>query len=277
MRDYLKIVTEKDFEKAFADVSKEPRRVLIKDDTPDYRKGYYDGYHIGYSSAKKWFARGLKKQKQEFQETLASMEISAVYPLCLFEDIAENREENAAYSPALINDVLNERLTERERRVLEMRRRDMMTLEVVGERLGVTRERIRQIEAKALRKLRNPAVLKRIECVSKEEFMRVEAENELLKQKIIELESDGCETESDGCETKQISSLASKSIGYLNLSVRSYNCLFRDGIRTLEDLQNLSVDDLTRIRNLGARSAREIIDKAAEVGIQIRGGYDTEH
>lgn len=270
MRDYLEIVTEKDFEKAFADVSKEPRRVLIKDDTQDYRKGYYDGYHIGYSSAKNWFARGLKKQKQEFQETLASMEISAVYPLCLLEDIAENREENAAYSPALINDVLNERLTERERRVLEMRRRDMMTLEVVGKRLGVTRERIRQIEAKALRKLRNPAVLKRIECVSKEEFMRVEAENELLKQKIIELES-------DGCETKQTSSFASKSIGYLNLSIRSYNCLVRGGIRTLEDLQNLSVDDLMRIRNLGMRSAQEIIDKAAEVGIQIRGGYDTEH
>ena len=53
-----------------------------------------------------------------------------------------------------------EQLSERERRVLEMRfgLNDGMsrTLEEVGQEFGVTRERIRQIEAKALRKLRHP-------------------------------------------------------------------------------------------------------------------------
>ena len=50
-------------------------------------------------------------------------------------------------------------LTDKEKSVIKMRfgfnREEPMTLEAVGNRLGVTRERIRQIEAKSIRKLRN--------------------------------------------------------------------------------------------------------------------------
>jgi RNA polymerase primary sigma factor len=70
---------------------------------------------------------------------------------------------NAASKQLLREQVRNvlEFLSERERQVLEMRfglmdGRDH-TLEEVGKEFGVTRERIRQIEAKALRKLRHPS------------------------------------------------------------------------------------------------------------------------
>ena len=57
-------------------------------------------------------------------------------------------------------------LTERERRVLQLRfgidDGRSRTLEEVGRDFGVTRERIRQIEAKALRKLRHPSRSKRL-------------------------------------------------------------------------------------------------------------------
>lgn len=55
----------------------------------------------------------------------------------------------------------------------------------------------------------------------------------------------------------------------MDLSVRTYNCLLRSGIKTLEDLRNLTIDDLSMIRNLGIRSKKEIISKAEEYGIHI--------
>jgi RNA polymerase primary sigma factor len=64
-----------------------------------------------------------------------------------------------------MEDVLGS-LSERERRVLEMRfgldDGRARTLEEVGREFGVTRERIRQIEAKALRKLRHPSRAKKL-------------------------------------------------------------------------------------------------------------------
>ena len=49
---------------------------------------------------------------------------------------------------------MSEKLTEKEQKILRMRYCDGMTLVEIGQRFGVTRERIRQIEAKALRKMK---------------------------------------------------------------------------------------------------------------------------
>ena len=49
---------------------------------------------------------------------------------------------------------MSEKLTEREQKILRMRYCDEMTLVEIGQYFGVTRERIRQIEAKAMRKMK---------------------------------------------------------------------------------------------------------------------------
>lgn len=56
------------------------------------------------------------------------------------------------------------------------------------------------------------------------------------------------------------------TIEELNLSVRSYNCLMRAGIRTVEELGKLTEDDFLHIRNLGRKSREEIKQKLAELG-----------
>ena len=56
----------------------------------------------------------------------------------------------------------------------------------------------------------------------------------------------------------------------MDLSVRSYNCLKRAGIDTLQQLAKLSYEDLIQVRNLGRKSVDEIIEKLKEYGYEIQ-------
>lgn len=56
----------------------------------------------------------------------------------------------------------------------------------------------------------------------------------------------------------------------LDLSVRAYNCLKRAGIHTLSDLTNMSENEMMKIRNLGKKSLKEVIDKIKEMGLSFR-------
>ncbi len=59
------------------------------------------------------------------------------------------------------------------------------------------------------------------------------------------------------------------SIEELDLSVRSYNCLKRAGINTVEDLANKTEDDMMKVRNLGRKSLEEVLNKLAELGLSL--------
>ena len=57
----------------------------------------------------------------------------------------------------------------------------------------------------------------------------------------------------------------------LDLSVRAYNCLKRHGIDTVEQLCEMSMDDMMRVRNLGRRSLEEVLNKMNELGLEFKG------
>ena len=59
------------------------------------------------------------------------------------------------------------------------------------------------------------------------------------------------------------------SIDELELSVRSYNCLKRAGINTVEELTNKTPDDMMKVRNLGRKSLEEVLAKLKELGLQL--------
>ena len=64
------------------------------------------------------------------------------------------------------------------------------------------------------------------------------------------------------------------NIDELELSVRSYNCLKRAGINTVEELCNKTADDMMKVRNLGRKSLEEVLAKLNELGLQLRVGEE---
>ena len=60
------------------------------------------------------------------------------------------------------------------------------------------------------------------------------------------------------------------TIEELDLSVRSFNCLKRAGIDTVEDLINKTEDDMIKVRNLGRKSLEEVIQKLASLGLSLK-------
>jgi DNA-directed RNA polymerase subunit alpha len=60
------------------------------------------------------------------------------------------------------------------------------------------------------------------------------------------------------------------TIEELDLSVRSYNCLKRAGINTVEELAKKSQEDMMKVRNLGKKSLEEVEQKLKELGLSLR-------
>ena len=59
------------------------------------------------------------------------------------------------------------------------------------------------------------------------------------------------------------------TIEELDLSVRSFNCLKRAGINTVEDLINKSEDEMMKVRNLGRKSLEEVMAKLDSLGFTL--------
>ena len=148
-------------------------------------------------------------------------------------------------------------LTERERRVLDFRYKDGLTFEEIGKRFCVTRERIRQIHTKSLRKLRRPDRLNYLKhgvsgVISlKAEIVREAALASLPKPDI---------------KPEDI------TLEELELSVRSYNCLKRAGMNTLREVSEMTFDELCNVRNLGKKSVDEICAVLTKYGITLKTG-----
>ena len=71
-----------------------------------------------------------------------------------------------------------------------------------------------------------------------------------------------------GEDTKE--KILEMTIEELDLSVRSFNCLKRAGINTVEDLINKTEEEMMKVRNLGKKSLDEVINKLHSFGLELR-------
>ncbi len=176
-------------------------------------------------------------------------------------------------------------LTEREQTVIDMRFKRQMTYEQVGREYKITRERVRQIEAKAIRKLRHPS---RIKLLIRGVLGWVEDAREMGRQETISKELwsaiDGILKIADALKTDPTAAAKIDAEKYRDvnpandipieeacLSVRALNVLKRSGFTTLRSVCTLTWDELTRLRNMGKKSAEEIVKELAEHGMKLRG------
>ena len=71
-------------------------------------------------------------------------------------------------------------------------------------------------------------------------------------------------------DDKTQATVLNMTIEELDFSVRSFNCLKRAGINTVEDLISKSEDDMMKVRNLGRKSLEEVINKLESLGLSLR-------
>lgn len=187
-------------------------------------------------------------------------EIRYDYPRNLMASIMQQEDYNDKL-PA-VEDVNNTLLTllPNEKDIIEYRYKDGLTLKETGEIVGVTKERIRQIELRALRKLRHKSRLNNLVYVQ----VKVSDYNALLNEvRKLRAQVAGLMIEMDTNPDFILKSTKQVDIADLNLSNRPYNCLIRAGIRTIGDILT---HDLRKVRNLGKKSLYEVVSAVESYG-----------
>lgn len=184
--------------------------------------------------------------------------INKPYPINLFSDIFDCEKVEDCLKTEDMNDVicglqfvLNNMLNERERKAVNGKYERKMSLQAISEEFGITKERVRQIIAKALRKMRHPIRRRYIEYG----YSGFIAYEKSLKEREAEKELE------DKLHPQNI------SIDCVDFDVRSYNALRRGGVEKLGDIN--STEQIMKFRNIGAKTIVNIVDKLKEYGIEI--------
>lgn len=198
-------------------------------------------------------------KKKEYPQNLLSQVFVNVLPTELPDDVA-----------LVLEYIIQKTLTEREGRVLDMRYKRYMTMAAIGEEYGLRAERIRQIEAKAVRKLRHPSRSRYI-LIGMEgyiNYLRDTAVDERLreyKKEIISLEKKIAElTDTEYEEEKN--ELENAPLAELDLSVRTFNILYRAGYSTVKELLDADAEKIVSLPNLGLKNFSDLIDVLSEKG-----------
>ena len=213
--------------------------------------------------------------------TQKMQEITDMYPLNLARAIfdCEDAARNA-YIPGISAAVAT--LSEREQGVLACRFQRKLTLEQTGKEYCVTRERIRQIEAKALRKLRHPIKANMMKAVPLTELQAHVSEHQRLLDEYAWLKKAFEAFTQKKAEPGVIIPMAEYAsrlempIEHLDLSVRSYNCLRKAGKNTVGDVAEMTVNELSKVRNLGRKSMEEVMQKLRALGVPPLKGSVTD-
>lgn len=161
-------------------------------------------------------------------------------------------------------------LNYREQDIIRMRFEEKLTRSKIGESLGISQERVHQIEAKALRSMRTPARWNYLK-LGVAGYMRWAKENARGEGYTVGYRKgykDGNADGRNGIDQLEISEeLLNYPLKSLGLSVRAYNCLHRTNCVCVGDVVRMTELQIKRIKNLGVKTAGEIAAALKTKGI----------
>ncbi len=158
-------------------------------------------------------------------------------------------------------------LSKREIGVLYMRIVEGRLLREVAECYGVSKERIRQIEGKAMRRLLYPTRVKK--------WDRNAARLAELHEELSEVREDCKRMSAQIALLRRGPGTATWEEFCSRLSVRTYNALHRAGIRSLEDLLSRSARDLVSVRGFGVKCLEDVRSALEIIGCRLAGDEDS--
>lgn len=217
-------------------------------------------------------AEKLKYKLQQDLEVIRKREAEEIkkcvpYPYNVLKSAHLSELKVDSYFMDNFESIMNEICRDREVYCVELFFKEGKTLEAIGKKLGITRERIRQIIAIAVRKFSHYVY----SYETKQKIERDFADRHAFREQLIE------EYKKNGVITPEMEFEFGElkpgklhdydlSIDELDLSVRSFNCLRRAGIKSIKQLTYMTEDEIMKIRNMGKKSLREIRDKMLMLG-----------
>ena len=288
LRNYLKPITEPPISKliALADVFSVPLDYIsgrcTKEECDAIEDSFKDNFMIlrRKSYEEIAFIRGEKINIPNGYE--------AAWPYNLLDDILGvpfnhmlTEDEECGLNACL------DMLSPREKKIILAYYKDGMTLAAIGKDQNVTAERIRQIQAKGVRKLRHPSQLnyirygesgnkyrkelaeRELECSEREEKIEQFLKANDLKEEFFTNVQERFNT---NIAYDEAPVTAKGHVGYseafmsLDLSVRSFNCLVRADCHTVADvMQKIRDGSIIKIRNFGPKCLVEVIEKVKKL------------
>lgn len=209
-------------------------------------------------------------------ENILTADLSRMFPYNLVKVVYGEEIPYRRVSIAGVLDAID-LLSEKEQKIIICLYEEHMTPAQVGKQLGKTRSAVCQIEAKALRKLRQPYMRKRIEVVPASEvekltesIQKLEKENYELQGILSGVRRALLKGNTGPAANDDIGDDESIPIENLGLSSRAFNCLKRNGINTVADLVRMTADELCELRNFGSTSLGEVKGALASQGMSLK-------
>lgn len=203
-----------------------------------------------------------EKEKEEIN-------IELPYPFNIIESLKISEQDFTNEDIDNFDSIISDICTEREMETIKLFYAQRYTLNQIGKVYGITKERVRQIIAKGIRKVNYHLLRKNRTTIEQKEY---EHRCKIREQMLKTLKETGNYSNDMALEFGELIVHKTKDIKIkdMGLTTRSYYCLKRVGITTLEELAEKTDEDLMKIRNLGKKSFREIKAKLKELGYETQ-------